>query len=137
MGWKEFDERLIRREEILLDLEFVEEYEAALNQMNLGKMGRPFTLTRGYIQFLPWSATSSGCPTTSWRASPNLGSQKVVAEVHLDLSALGIPHAAEGVDSITKEKLQSERGILKVPLEAQRMRMVLLQGPNMKGMGAF
>ena len=37
MGWKEIDERPIRRGEILLDLEFLEVYEEELNQMNLGR----------------------------------------------------------------------------------------------------
>jgi len=52
MGWREVDEGLIRRGELLLDLDFLEGYEEELESMNRGKEGRPFTLTRSHIGFL-------------------------------------------------------------------------------------
>jgi len=50
MGWRRVDERLIRRGELLLILDFVEDYELSL--LNDGKVGRPFKITDGYIVFL-------------------------------------------------------------------------------------
>ena len=44
------DERLIRRGELLLSLDFLDDYE--LSVMNDGKVGRPFKITDGYIVFL-------------------------------------------------------------------------------------
>ena len=41
-NWKEIDERLIRRGEILLDLEFPENWDKELEKMNRGKVGRPY-----------------------------------------------------------------------------------------------
>ena len=44
MGWKEIDEKLIRRGELILDLEFLEGYEEELEAMNHGKTGPPYRL---------------------------------------------------------------------------------------------
>ena len=52
MSWKEIDERLIRRGELLLDVSFLETYQQEVEAMNRGKTGRPFRLTRSYIQLL-------------------------------------------------------------------------------------
>lgn len=52
MGWKEIDERLIRRGELVLDLDFLEKYKEELEEMNRGKEGRRFTLTHSHIRFL-------------------------------------------------------------------------------------
>jgi len=52
MGWKEIDERLIRRGELLLDVSFLENYQEELEAMNQDKTGRPFRLARSYIQLL-------------------------------------------------------------------------------------
>ena len=50
--WRETDERLIRRGELILELSFVENYPEELEAMNKGKEGRPYRLSRTYIQFL-------------------------------------------------------------------------------------
>ena len=52
MSWKEIDERLIRRGELLLDVSFLENYQQEMEAMNRGKTGRPFRLARSYIQLL-------------------------------------------------------------------------------------
>ena len=52
MSWKDIDERLIRRGELLLGLDFLEGYDEELEEMNRGKEGRPFTLTYSHISFL-------------------------------------------------------------------------------------
>ena len=44
MDWKSVDERLIRRGEILLSLDFLDGYEDELRTMNHKKVGRPYTL---------------------------------------------------------------------------------------------
>ena len=52
MNWHEYDERLIRRGELILDLDFVKNYKAELDAMNKGNEGKRFTLTGSYVQFL-------------------------------------------------------------------------------------
>ncbi len=52
MSRREVDERLIRRGELLLDVDFLEGYKKELDEMNRGKEGRPFTLTKSHIRFL-------------------------------------------------------------------------------------
>jgi len=52
MDWKAVDERLIRRGELLLNLEFLDGYEDELKTMNGGKVGRPYALAEGYMEFL-------------------------------------------------------------------------------------
>jgi len=52
VDWRETDERLIRRGELILELSFIENYQTELDSMNHGKEGRPYKLTPTYIQFL-------------------------------------------------------------------------------------
>jgi len=52
MDWKGVDERLVKRGELLLSLDFLEGYDRELRRMNRGKVGRPYTLTERYVEFL-------------------------------------------------------------------------------------
>ncbi len=52
MDWKAIDERLIRRDMLLLDLDFLYRYDDELAAMNDGKVGHPSIITDGYIEFL-------------------------------------------------------------------------------------
>lgn len=52
IDWKKTDEKLIRRGEILLDLEFLENWDKELEEMNKGKVGKPFEAPDTYILFL-------------------------------------------------------------------------------------
>jgi hypothetical protein len=52
MDWKRVDEGLTRRGEPLLSLDFLKGYDLELSVMNEGKVGRPFKLTKRYIEFL-------------------------------------------------------------------------------------
>ncbi len=51
MDWKCVDERLIRRGELILSLDFLKGYDLELSVLNDGKVGRPFKLTDRYIEF--------------------------------------------------------------------------------------
>jgi len=52
MNWKTVDERLVQRGELLLKLGFLDGYEDELRVMNRGKVGRPYSLTGRYVEFL-------------------------------------------------------------------------------------
>jgi len=52
MDWRLVDERLIRRGELLLSLDFLEGYDYELSVMNDGKVRRPFKITDGYAVFI-------------------------------------------------------------------------------------
>jgi hypothetical protein len=52
MDWRGVDERLIRRGELLLSLDFLESYDFDLSLLNLGKVGRPYKVTYMYVMFL-------------------------------------------------------------------------------------
>jgi hypothetical protein len=52
MDWRLVDERLIRRGELLLSLDFLEGYDYELSLLNDCKVGRPFKITDGYAVFL-------------------------------------------------------------------------------------
>jgi len=52
MDWKETDERLIRRGELILDLESLRNHEKELENMNEGKPGPRYKLAASYIQLL-------------------------------------------------------------------------------------
>ena len=50
--WKEYNEELIRRGEVLLDLEFLKTWDRELEEMNEGKIGHPYDYPDSYINFL-------------------------------------------------------------------------------------
>ena len=50
--WREYNERLVRRGEILMDFSFLERWEEELAEMNRGKRGRKFTYTDSLFVFL-------------------------------------------------------------------------------------
>jgi hypothetical protein len=52
MDWGVVDERLIRRGELLLSLDFLESYDLDLSVLNCGKVGRPYRVTYMYVVFL-------------------------------------------------------------------------------------
>jgi transposase len=52
MGWKETDERLIRRGELILDPRFLQNPEQELKTMNTHKRGPNYRMTNTYIQLL-------------------------------------------------------------------------------------
>jgi len=52
MDWKEADERLIRRGELILDLESLKNHEKELENMNEGRPGPRYTLANSYIRLL-------------------------------------------------------------------------------------
>jgi hypothetical protein len=52
MFWRVVDERLIRRGELLLSLDFLESYDLDLSLLNCGKVGRPYRVTYMYVMFL-------------------------------------------------------------------------------------
>jgi len=52
MNWHEYDERLIRRGALLLDLDFIRGYNDELSTMNRGKEGKRYKLTNSYVHFL-------------------------------------------------------------------------------------
>lgn len=62
VDWRSIDERLAKRGELLLSLEFLERCEDELEAMNRGKEGRPFTLTSSHIEFPAVVRYLSGLP---------------------------------------------------------------------------
>lgn len=52
MDWKETDERLIRRGELILDLKALENHGKELENMNEGRPGPRYKLANSYIQLL-------------------------------------------------------------------------------------
>jgi hypothetical protein len=53
-NWKEYNESLVRRGEILLDFDVMDEWGDALEEMNEGKTGRPFRYPEAYIRLLAY-----------------------------------------------------------------------------------
>ncbi|CAD7770355.1 hypothetical protein FHEFKHOI_00790 [Candidatus Methanoperedenaceae archaeon GB50] len=41
-NWKGYNEKLVRRGELYISLDFLENWDEELNRMNEGKVGRPF-----------------------------------------------------------------------------------------------
>src|SRR4030066_968233 len=52
MDWKAVDERLIRRGELILDLETLENHEKELETMNNGRPGPRYKIANSYINLL-------------------------------------------------------------------------------------
>jgi hypothetical protein len=52
MNWSEVNETLVRRGELYIDLEFIENWDNELKKMNERKRGRPFKYPEQFIRFL-------------------------------------------------------------------------------------
>jgi hypothetical protein len=50
--WKEINEKLVRRGEFYLDVEFVESWDEDTRRMNRGKRGRPFRYPEAFIAWM-------------------------------------------------------------------------------------
>ena len=52
MDWQKIDEKLIKRGELIIDIDLLKHHEEELKAVNQGKNGRPFRMTASYIQIL-------------------------------------------------------------------------------------
>ena len=52
MGWKEIDERIIRRGDLILDASTLMNHAKELKTMNKKRIGRPYTISHSYIKLL-------------------------------------------------------------------------------------
>ena len=50
--WKEYNRELVRRGELLLEHDFLKNWNRELKQMNKGKRGKPFEYPEGFVRFL-------------------------------------------------------------------------------------
>jgi len=50
--WKKYNRELVRRGELLLEHDFLKNWDRELNQMNKGKRGKPFEYPEGFVRFL-------------------------------------------------------------------------------------
>ena len=53
-NWKEYNESLVRRGEILLDFDLLDEWSAGLKKMNDGKEGAPFRYPEAFMRLLAY-----------------------------------------------------------------------------------
>jgi len=53
-NWKEYNESLVRRGEVLLDFDVMDEWKGALKNMNAEKRGRPFHYPEAYVRLLAY-----------------------------------------------------------------------------------
>ena len=49
-NWVEYNERLVKRGEFYITLEFIDRWDQELNKLNLNKMGRPYEYPTSFIQ---------------------------------------------------------------------------------------
>jgi hypothetical protein len=73
MCWRCVDERLIRRGELLLSLDFLESYDLELSVLNFGKVGRPYRVTYMYVVFLAVVGYLIGMPYRQGSLRVSLG----------------------------------------------------------------
>ncbi len=52
INWKEYNEKLVKRGEILFSTEFIENWKKELEEMNERKRGHPYEYPNSYMQFL-------------------------------------------------------------------------------------
>ena len=69
MGWKDTDERLIRRGELILDPKLLQNPKQELKTMNKHKRGRNYHIANTYIQLLAAVRYLYSMPTDNSKAS--------------------------------------------------------------------
>ena len=52
MNWKKYNESLVKRGEILLDFDVIDNWDSELEKMNQGKEGRKFVYPDSFIKLL-------------------------------------------------------------------------------------
>ena len=70
MDLNETDEKLIRRGELILDLESLKNHVKELENMNEGRPGPRYKLANSYIQLLAAIRYPTASPTDSSKATP-------------------------------------------------------------------
>ena len=50
--WSIYNERLVERGEFYLSIDFIDQWDDQLSQMNAGKRGRPFLYPEGFIEWM-------------------------------------------------------------------------------------
>lgn len=60
--WKRYNGELVKRGELLIDLDFLENWDEELEGMNCGKRGRPFRYPKAFIEFLAFPRYFFGLP---------------------------------------------------------------------------
>ena len=68
--WPSYNESLVMRGEILLDLDLLQSWGEELEEMNRGKEGGRYRYPQSLIELQALPKHSSASPTASWRASP-------------------------------------------------------------------
>jgi len=56
-NWKEYNEKLVKRGEVYISLDFLENWDEELEKMNKGKVGRPYLYPETFIYFLAFLHT--------------------------------------------------------------------------------
>ena len=51
-NWKDYNEKLVRRGEIYISLDFLDGWDDELAKMNKGKVGRPYIYPQTFMYFL-------------------------------------------------------------------------------------
>lgn len=69
-GWKEYNEHLVQRGEILLAVESLQGWQEELVEMNRGKNGRPFRYPHSVMLFLGKLRVVFSLPYRKWRGWP-------------------------------------------------------------------
>lgn len=58
--WREYNEKLVRRGELLIALDFLASWDEELKRMNEGKRGKPFRFPQSFIVFMAY--VHRACP---------------------------------------------------------------------------
>ena len=98
MDWKETDERLIRRGELILDLESLKNHEKELENMNEGRPGPRYKLAASYIQLLSAIRYLYGMPYRQLEGYTRILHKLVPALPTGDYSGLRIRILSQPVD---------------------------------------
>lgn len=51
-NWKEYNDKLVRRGELYISLDFLKGWDRELDEMNRNKIGRPFIYPKNFMYFL-------------------------------------------------------------------------------------
>ena len=60
--WASYNDQLVRRGELLIDLDFIKNWEKELEEMNCGKRGKPFDYPKSLVTFLAFPRYFFGLP---------------------------------------------------------------------------
>ncbi len=86
LNWKKYNESLVKRGEILLDFDVIDNWDYELEKMNQGKEGRKFVYPDSFIKLLGYMRVTITCSLHMVACITAYGSNSAIITISFSLA---------------------------------------------------